>query len=911
MILEKLSVSGFRSFADRFEFTPHARFTVIHAPNGTGKSTLLDALYYGLLERHTVGGVGAAQRFTCLGRDLTPTIEIDFAVDGARYHLRKVFLNSRFASLQRFESGRYVALKDGGAADDFVRELFSAEAPGKGPVDPSKHLGFAHVLWAPARASFAELPASAGDQIRAMLGGAGLAVTDGERVVQERVASEYLRYFTANGSLAAKAAGANIPALRAQAANAQAAQTEARQQYLRLEQLSVAYADREADAERMSSVRSGLRTEIESMKSAVNVYIGLKTSAERAARTEADARVAHQQLATVIRSLAALRSERDLLGVARTECFKERQEFDAAAVALHQRYTVARKAVEDAGAALAEVQRRAGAVTAARSYLDSCGSVERLQALLAEYDAAATTLADLTAAQSVVVAPKRAELETLRQAAAQADALQAAIATSALALDIEAASDLTIDVVTGETTGAMTISAGSTATVAAADDAVVIDVPGLGRIRARGTDGAAKARKQLRPVMAQLEVARERYGTSSIPELAVRTEQLEEMKRTALQSQAAMTVMLGDRPIESVRESLATAFAHVASIENDHPEWCTDRPDATALRASFDRDLQHATDTSKLAQIELRAVEQPKDEADAKIVTLKTQEAEFAVKLESNAAQLKALEADGLDDRSRAETESTLALTWVAAKAEQASIADRLARFVEDPHVALNNLQEAERDAGTSYENALGDAKTHRAQLDMQTSLGSYAKLAAAEEHVANCESTLMAAQNQASAIDCLHSAFNRIEKERIASVVGPVTAASTRYLTRIVGLRRGEIAIGEGLSPTGLIDELSGLPLSIDGTLSSGEKEQIYLATRLALAEVLAEKRGRQLFVVDDALTATDPNRLRRFVGILEELSRERLQVIVTTADPSRYLGIAGATHIDLATALLSDLAA
>jgi uncharacterized protein YhaN len=86
---------------------------------------------------------------------------------------------------------------------------------------------------------------------------------------------------------------------------------------------------------------------------------------------------------------------------------------------------------------------------------------------------------------------------------------------------------------------------------------------------------------------------------------------------------------------------------------------------------------------------------------------------------------------------------------------------------------------------------------------------------------------------------------------------------------------------------------------------------EQIYLATSLALAEVMAKARDRQLFVVDDALTAADPNRLRRFVGILEGLSRERLQVVVTTADPLRYLGIAGAKHIDLAKALLSDLAA
>jgi len=57
--------------------------------------------------------------------------------------------------------------------------------------------------------------------------------------------------------------------------------------------------------------------------------------------------------------------------------------------------------------------------------------------------------------------------------------------------------------------------------------------------------------------------------------------------------------------------------------------------------------------------------------------------------------------------------------------------------------------------------------------------------------------------------------------------------------------------------------------------------------------------------------LTATDPNRLRRFIAILEELSRERLQVIVTTADQSRYLGIAGAKHVDLSAELLRESAA
>ncbi|HSB77268.1 MAG TPA: hypothetical protein VLM91_00670, partial [Candidatus Methylomirabilis sp.] len=87
---------------------------------------------------------------------------------------------------------------------------------------------------------------------------------------------------------------------------------------------------------------------------------------------------------------------------------------------------------------------------------------------------------------------------------------------------------------------------------------------------------------------------------------------------------------------------------------------------------------------------------------------------------------------------------------------------------------------------------------------------------------------------------------------------------------------------------------------------VSGGEREQIYLATRLALPEVLA--RGeRQLVVPDDVLTATDTGRLARVMGILEEAA-QRLQVLFLTCHPERYRGLAGANFVDLEAILRGD---
>ena len=94
----------------------------------------------------------------------------------------------------------------------------------------------------------------------------------------------------------------------------------------------------------------------------------------------------------------------------------------------------------------------------------------------------------------------------------------------------------------------------------------------------------------------------------------------------------------------------------------------------------------------------------------------------------------------------------------------------------------------------------------------------------------------------------------------------------------------------------TALLERISGRPLarvqtwrwhgsslhSADGCsedapvdqMSAGEQEQIYFATRLALAEVLSEKE-RQVLVLDDPLVNTDTERLARVLELIAEKIR------------------------------------
>ena len=71
MYLKKLTVAGFKSFADPIEFHFHPGTTAIVGPNGCGKSNVVDAFRWVLSDVEVTGVVGIAtyERRARLDRD--------------------------------------------------------------------------------------------------------------------------------------------------------------------------------------------------------------------------------------------------------------------------------------------------------------------------------------------------------------------------------------------------------------------------------------------------------------------------------------------------------------------------------------------------------------------------------------------------------------------------------------------------------------------------------------------------------------------------------------------------------------------------------------------------------------------------------------------------------------------------
>ncbi len=114
--------------------------------------------------------------------------------------------------------------------------------------------------------------------------------------------------------------------------------------------------------------------------------------------------------------------------------------------------------------------------------------------------------------------------------------------------------------------------------------------------------------------------------------------------------------------------------------------------------------------------------------------------------------------------------------------------------------------------------------------------------------------------------------------KEEAAEVLAPIV---TRVLSRITAGRYAQVTVSRDLAVA--VDNPSDRPGAppnvLQGDLSTGTVDQLYLATRYALLEFLSDVEGAP-FILDDVFVNFDPERRIRALELLREFSDER-QVI------------------------------
>jgi len=330
----------------------------------------------------------------------------------------------------------------------------------------------------------------------------------------------------------------------------------------------------------------------------------------------------------------------------------------------------------------------------------------------------------------------------------------------------------------------------------------------------------------------------------------------------------------------------------------DHPEWQRKTPDPSALKSAADDARRSFVGKVEKAESDWETAQNALTVARGKSEQASSQAEAARTMIKSLETRLTELTGDGKPDEQRAGELKRITLSWDAAKAKLEEIAAKLSEFKDNPVVTASTLEKQVQAAEETANKALIAENREERHLEDLNAEGTYSLLAVVEERAAALEAEVAAEELRAEAIRLLRDTMVDCRAEAVAAVAGPVEAVATQMVQRIAGGRLGRLKLGEAFGPASVVPEISGEEVSLDA-VSGGEREQIYLATRLALAEVLAREE-RQMVVLDDVMTFTDAGRMARVLAILEE-EAQRLQIVILTCHPERYRGLEGAGFVDL----------
>jgi len=895
MILHSLTVANWRSLLTSVELGPLSdRLNVIHAPNGTGKSSLFEAMRRGLFDAHQVSGeeIEAVRPW---GRSLAPQVQVEFTQSGVRYRAEKTFLDGASAHLFRFENGKFQPLADSRNADTKLREIIVAsDAPGRG-LSKHEHWGLAEVLWAPQGALHLDsLSSSATENLRAAL---GVQLTgESGTLLEELLEERYQTYFTKGGKPRTGKQAAPILALESEHETAAAERQQRLEHQQRFEETSRAVEDARQKRGQARFEADALRESVAQTSQQAETYLRLQSELEQKRLTEQAAKERFDAIGNSLELIGSARAEigqlqgaiqsgETLVGDLAVEWQKATDAVDAA-----------RGKRDEARRQRSSLDERTAEVEDARAFVEDSKAHQSLAARVEKLRQFEADLKKRREERAALVAPDDKTIHAVRKCLAATEVAKAALRASLIHLTVQPKKKTTIHRKPPDES--QTVMPGEKATFSGSPD-VSIEIKGFGTIHASGPEGDAETHQEaLQEAEKKLAKLTQPYGTQDPDRLQVVRDQANEFDLKIEQLETKIAELLDDESADDLNPQLAELNARIQERLGRFPAWKNQPPIISDLRSALEKQrkaietaIETTEDAFDKAQSFAQAEQKRQGQADSELKNAR-------LNLDAAKVRLGDLTKDGRSDETRAHDRQEALMAWEAAKVKAKDCETKLNEIPGDPQKTLQKLERQLAALEETEAKARDEENQAEGRLQNLAGEGAYSKLAACEENLEDLNVRIRREKLRMDATRLLYDTVAACKAAVVAAVAAPVERTATSMLGRIAGPRLGAVCLTENFVPAGVRPEIAADPVELTN-LSGGEQEQLFLIIRLALGQVLA-KEERQLVVLDDVLNATDTGRLARVLTLLEECA-DRLQIVILTCHPERYRGLEEAKFFDL----------
>jgi chromosome segregation ATPase len=543
--------------------------------------------------------------------------------------------------------------------------------------------------------------------------------------------------------------------------------------------------------------------------------------------------------------------------------------------------------------AIERAEARANLATSWAELTRSKEALERRCDKLAELMA---TSKNILRELSTLQAPDRKQLEHIRGSHERIREARLRLEKLELRLMISAVDDVTVDVTNGAPQGLVSIPRGESYTIHGNDE-MSVSFPGFASLHVSGpaTD-AAKWNAQIAAAESDLAQLCDPFGSDDLDVLAARTEIRAERELELRNIGSSRIELLARQREEDLSSLLAHVTEQLLQIENAEPGWKTSAPDPTELksevgrlRSARDEQIRQKQEEAALAARKFSEVVAARRIAEETLSFNRTQ-------LEETERRLRGLAEDGKTIEQRRQELEKIACERDEAAKKLGEAKIRIASLPANARQIVTDIAADKAIAETRLLNATRDAIDAEATQRALLSRGPYAALAQSEEEI---EHYTRERERELLRLNSIRRLWETLEEQKARAFEGiaePVSRRASEVLAEIMGRRHADLMLSADFSETTIRPVASGREVEVT-EMSGGEREQIALSVRLALAEHLTSTE-RHLVVLDDVLLNTDDQTLGRILNYLDQ-RKDRFQVAILTCHSERYRGLRGSRRI------------
>lgn len=874
--------------------------TLIGGHNEAGKSTLVEAAHRALFLKHNASGE-VCRSMTSTRYAGHPEVEVGFTAGMKSYRIHKRFSGANGTALLTEENG---STWRGDEAESRLAQILGVEPPGGGKSLADRVAQqWAH-LWVwqgHANKNPAALATAQKDSLLARLqgqGGAAAMQSELDAAVAASMAERTESLFNKNSS----------PKKDSDLGRAnqedQVAATELNAARATLARLQQAITDsQEADNAIQSSQDdfAKLQSKLTELNEQLTRVAALRADEQTQTFAETSAIANHDTLAQSDKMIRKMRAEIQTRSEALAPKNAETTRLQDREVESSQQAKQADDQYQHAIQKARTARLRRELTTAHVNLFEKTAQRDLLLGKLQQVREVRDRITSLEAEQAKVPAVSAAKLKKLQELESQCST--AAAALQAMAAGIEVVdSELPVQV------GGTPLDVGQPH-ILTEDTEITIGDSTLLRIKPGGGTSLAEARGRVLDARQALQQELDTLGLSSTADAETAFASRQQLK-SEIKAEEARLAGLGAETIDE--ESANTNNAQVAAVaevqnraalvtEFSPPE---NMADARSLAKEIAKQLRDAEAEEVSGKSARDAAVQVRQATVDALTTHRQALQEEEQSLRNLESQFRLLIETHGDEADRSERLAKLLAVKTEAEERLAATRRSLAELQPD---LLEQDSKRFRRAIEQSQATKSAAETKRAVarslLQSDGSTDPQAAVALAEARAQSAKEHLVSVQRRADSIQLLHKLFLEEQRALADQFTRPFAEKISGYL---------QCLFGAGVSANLQLDnnEFGGLKIVRPGqgngtfefeSLSTGAKEQLAAAVRLAMAEVLAEDHDDCLPVVfDDAFAYSDPDRVTTLQRMLDRAATQGLQIIVLSCNPSDYAAL-GAKAITL----------